>query len=948
MTLLRWLMFAILIMAAVSSPAADRVALVIGNDDYKSFMPLQQAKGDARRVASTLLALPEPFRVTSREDADRLAMSRAVDEFSTVLARGSGEVALLYYAGHAVSHAADVWLLPVDAKVETPSDIEAVGWSLTWLSGKLKRGNWKATVVVLDACRNALFADGQAPPGLRGDALPRGLIPVPQIKGLMVAYATAAGAVAIEDASGGGRYTQRLIQHLKQPGLKLQDVFNETALQVERETSQRPELMMTAMPAIYLAGRGVGQQPAPGQITLRADSSLAGRKVLVHGHGLVPRQGLSLRPGRHVVQVELPEEDGGWGQCALGELELSGDRVLDATAVKNFALQEQCELSFEAPRHAVLAVGGKDRRFTWLPTFRHDSGPTEVLFVDGERVQPATEAYSDAPAFELSGYWEAGGNRMGGAERSVTACMDGSRAVAIARGYDKPGMDEEHYTEFLEILGVDRDRIDVRTTAKIDEPLTDEQFATLYQCDPDCTCPVSQWLEDQDGRRHKAASTAIDLLGKPVAGAYRVQSREAVEAALESLTETPGVEIIRDHSVVKITGLAPEGLWMGYSPQADAWQSVWLPDEVLRKRDESGQPIHGYALSFDHVLYALAGQDWQEDAFSYASACDEKQCWLFDPHGLRISSAFPEQAIKEVDYAAGRFVYQIERPVTWRPALSASLNDAFLGPVTTELRRLGGLPKIEARVTGDAGCLREDEWRRYEMQLEAALGAFNGVARAGGDEVPWEIALSRGGKGVCTATLTFPAHADLSTAWALWTNPESRAAHHVWQAVNAVATLPSPAWAAVKNSGEATPEVWRMGREESARIKALFRALDRDPDEASTLDFPACIGTHEVDVWRIAPEHSVVVDRPSNWKASATAPLLSTAGILRGVRKIDDRHLTYFRAEGDGWRFSVYDLQSQTETQGALINELPRYCVIDPLKRDVLTGTSDNARRATW
>lgn len=245
----------ILLLCSSLASAGERLALVIGNDRYAHFQPLAQAGGDAQRVGDALQSLQQPFEVTRVADVDKVRLNRALTEFQSLLSRGGGEVAFVYYAGHAVSHDNRVWLLPVDARVETPSDIEVAGYALDEVAKKLRVDGWKAVVLVLDACRNQLFADGRAPAGVRGDVLARGLPAIPRVEGLLLAYATASGEVAKEDTATGGYYTRELLAHLRQPGLRLQDVFNNTALAVQRKTGQEPELNLTAIEPIFLAGQ---------------------------------------------------------------------------------------------------------------------------------------------------------------------------------------------------------------------------------------------------------------------------------------------------------------------------------------------------------------------------------------------------------------------------------------------------------------------------------------------------------------------------------------------------------------------------------------------------------------------------------------------------------------------------------------------------------------------
>jgi hypothetical protein len=58
-----WLLLAFLL-CALDSWAAGRVALVIGNDKYEAFAPLNPAVRDANRLADALESLPVPLALT--------------------------------------------------------------------------------------------------------------------------------------------------------------------------------------------------------------------------------------------------------------------------------------------------------------------------------------------------------------------------------------------------------------------------------------------------------------------------------------------------------------------------------------------------------------------------------------------------------------------------------------------------------------------------------------------------------------------------------------------------------------------------------------------------------------------------------------------------------------------------------------------------------------------
>ncbi len=104
-------------------PADQRVALVIGNSNYQTAPKLANPGNDAQSVAQLLNSAG--FEVTQATDLSRNEMVRAVQDFSDKIAtRGPGAVAMIYYAGHGVQLAGENYLLPVDAKIASPSDLD--------------------------------------------------------------------------------------------------------------------------------------------------------------------------------------------------------------------------------------------------------------------------------------------------------------------------------------------------------------------------------------------------------------------------------------------------------------------------------------------------------------------------------------------------------------------------------------------------------------------------------------------------------------------------------------------------------------------------------------------------------------------------------------------------------------------------------------------------------
>src|SRR5689334_9978368 len=96
---------------AFGAPAeAKRVALVIGNDAYRSVAPLHNAGSDAKAVAAALQ--DTGFIVTLKQDLTLSQMKESLRSFKATIA--GGDEAVFYFSGHGVQFGGTNYLIPVD------------------------------------------------------------------------------------------------------------------------------------------------------------------------------------------------------------------------------------------------------------------------------------------------------------------------------------------------------------------------------------------------------------------------------------------------------------------------------------------------------------------------------------------------------------------------------------------------------------------------------------------------------------------------------------------------------------------------------------------------------------------------------------------------------------------------------------------------------------------
>ena len=199
----------LLLPAEASAQTEKRIALLIGNKDYKAGVgSLTNPLNDIRIVGDALKSVG--FEVLKPvENAQRSAMLIAIHAFAAKLKlAGPDAVGLLYYSGHGIASAGENYLIPTD--VDEPStvqlSVQGVKQSevLAILRGEAPNA---AHYLVLDACRNTLQ-------GARGG---KGFVPVGQQSGVLVAFATEPGKTASDIGQGSGPYAAALAAELVKP-----------------------------------------------------------------------------------------------------------------------------------------------------------------------------------------------------------------------------------------------------------------------------------------------------------------------------------------------------------------------------------------------------------------------------------------------------------------------------------------------------------------------------------------------------------------------------------------------------------------------------------------------------------------------------------------------------------------------------------------------------------
>ena len=148
--------FVIILAAGGAKRGKKRVALVIGNADYRHAQKLAKPINDARAVKSILETLGFTAQIFN-QTLD--GMLRAFSAFSDNAA--DADIAAVYYAGHGLEVHGKNYLVPIDAQLENPRSIAEIEYKVYKLSDILDNiaGARSLQLVILDCCRVDPFGD---------------------------------------------------------------------------------------------------------------------------------------------------------------------------------------------------------------------------------------------------------------------------------------------------------------------------------------------------------------------------------------------------------------------------------------------------------------------------------------------------------------------------------------------------------------------------------------------------------------------------------------------------------------------------------------------------------------------------------------------------------------------------------------------------------------------
>jgi len=238
--------------------AQNRVALIVGNGNYRNVPALPTTLNDAGDIAQSFERLG--FATTKLTNASYDDFRRAIRKFNELTQKA--DIAVIYFGGHGLEAGGENWLLPVDADLRTDLDVaqEAIG-----LNGLMQSVGRVAVLgmVILDASRNNPFAARMQRIG-QTRSVDRGLARVEPTQNVLVAYASKDGTTNEDRGGRNSPYAAALLKYLESPGLDVNFMFRKVRDDVLSQTNRRQQpFVYGSLPnkPIYLKERAISLPP---------------------------------------------------------------------------------------------------------------------------------------------------------------------------------------------------------------------------------------------------------------------------------------------------------------------------------------------------------------------------------------------------------------------------------------------------------------------------------------------------------------------------------------------------------------------------------------------------------------------------------------------------------------------------------------------------------------
>ena len=215
--------------------AEKRKAIVIGMSDYGAGNSLDNTLNDADDMAAVLTRLGFEVLLIKNNDLRNLN-ANLTNWYNSIR---SNDMAVFYFAGHGLEVGGQNYLLPVDAVINSETDVQYNTVNVNQVLDNMEEKGVRMKLLILDACRENPFTRGWT--RTRGSNA-QGLAQMTAPEGTFIAFAASPGATAQDGRTynlRNGVFTHYLLQEIIKAGVTIDEVFSKVAGGVSSRTNRQ-------------------------------------------------------------------------------------------------------------------------------------------------------------------------------------------------------------------------------------------------------------------------------------------------------------------------------------------------------------------------------------------------------------------------------------------------------------------------------------------------------------------------------------------------------------------------------------------------------------------------------------------------------------------------------------------------------------------------------------
>jgi uncharacterized protein (TIGR02145 family) len=215
---------------SVAQTNQQRIALVIGAQNYKSVPPLRHSLNDARDL-STILKTKGFNVITVLDPPTKKEIKDGITQYFRLMQSLDDGVGFIFYAGHGMQNDGDNYLIPINANLQNPGDLDDQCVKLNYIMSTLRSATKSLNIVVLDACRTGFNSFSR-------DATISGLTKVEAPRGSIVIFAAEPGKTASDGTGRNGMLTATLLKHINDNNINANEVFRRVKNDVFKQSNE--------------------------------------------------------------------------------------------------------------------------------------------------------------------------------------------------------------------------------------------------------------------------------------------------------------------------------------------------------------------------------------------------------------------------------------------------------------------------------------------------------------------------------------------------------------------------------------------------------------------------------------------------------------------------------------------------------------------------------------